>query len=275
MSLRKESGSGDYIPEPNNFMEILRFTVSGVMACFRIPYVNKNAYFTYGNIHKNALIGILGAILGYGGYIQQFKKANGFGPYKKRLKYTEESYPEFYEKLWPLKVSIIPKYTDSTIPRNMVSFNNSTGFASKEEGGNLIVTEQVLEHPAWEIAVLIDCAEAEKVKDYIVNQKGVFFPYLGRNDYPASISDIRVEKAVTETSLAGRLHSLWIGDRGEALDPDEDMPEAYFYYTEQLPYGMDGLTNLAYMKKFIYCNSDVKYKDTVYTLQDGKRIMFY
>ena len=48
------------------------------MACYRMPYINKNCYFTYGNIHKNALIGMLGALLGYGGYTQQYKKKYGY-----------------------------------------------------------------------------------------------------------------------------------------------------------------------------------------------------
>lgn len=252
------------------------------MACYRMPYINKNCYFTYGNIHKNALLGMLGALLGYGGYTQQYKKKYGYNkiPTKETEEFTEESYPEFFERLWPVKISILPKYTDRAIPRNMISFNNSTGAASTEEGGNLIVTEQVLERPAWEIAVLLDCEEAEKIKDYIVNRKGVFFPYLGRNDYPANISDISVEEAIIEDKSFGRLHCLWpetaaeenddLFDFDECLDAEDD-----FYYSEQLPYGMSGWTNLAYKKKFIYCNSTVSYKKPVYRLQDEKRIVFY
>ena len=51
-------------------MEILRFTLSGRHAFFKKPEVNSYCYFTYGNIHKVALLGIFGAILGYGGYTQ-------------------------------------------------------------------------------------------------------------------------------------------------------------------------------------------------------------
>ena len=51
-------------------MDILRFTLSGKQAFFKKPEVNSYYYFTYGNIHKVALLGIFGAILGYGGYTQ-------------------------------------------------------------------------------------------------------------------------------------------------------------------------------------------------------------
>lgn len=52
-------------------MEILRFRLSGKNAFFKKPEVNSYVYFTYGNIHKVALLGMFGAILGYGGYTRQ------------------------------------------------------------------------------------------------------------------------------------------------------------------------------------------------------------
>ena len=51
-------------------MEILKFKLSGKNAFFKKPEVNTYCYFTYGNIHRVALLGILGAILGYKGYSQ-------------------------------------------------------------------------------------------------------------------------------------------------------------------------------------------------------------
>lgn len=49
-------------------MQALKFTLSGKTAFFRRPEVNTYYYFTFGNIHKVALLGIFGAILGYQGY---------------------------------------------------------------------------------------------------------------------------------------------------------------------------------------------------------------
>ena len=51
-------------------MKALHVTLSGKTAFFKKPEVNTFYYFTYGNIHKVALLGIFGAILGYGGYAQ-------------------------------------------------------------------------------------------------------------------------------------------------------------------------------------------------------------
>ena len=52
-------------------MKVLGFTLSGKTAFFKNPEVNSYVYFTYGNIHKIALLGIFGAILGYGGHTKK------------------------------------------------------------------------------------------------------------------------------------------------------------------------------------------------------------
>ena len=49
-------------------MKVLRFTLSGKQAFFKKPEVNKYYYFTYGHIHRVALLGLLGTVMGYSGY---------------------------------------------------------------------------------------------------------------------------------------------------------------------------------------------------------------
>ncbi len=75
-------------------MKILKFRLWGETAFFKKPDVNTYLYFTYSNIHKVALLGMFGAVLGYKGYNQMTK---------------EEDLPEFYERLKKLKVGIEPK----------------------------------------------------------------------------------------------------------------------------------------------------------------------
>ena len=76
-------------------MDILRFTLGGKTAFFKKPEVNTYCLFTFGNIHRVALLGMFGAILGYKGYSDS--------------KVEEEVLPEFYEKLKNIQLSIIPK----------------------------------------------------------------------------------------------------------------------------------------------------------------------
>lgn len=69
-------------------MEAVKFTLSGRNAFFKKPEVNAYYYFTYSHIHKVALLGIFGAILGYGGYAQkEWKK-------EKKGQSIEVDYPE-------------------------------------------------------------------------------------------------------------------------------------------------------------------------------------
>lgn len=264
-------------------MEILKFTLSGSNACFRKPEMNSYCYFTYGNIHKVALLGIFGAILGYGGYSQMQEPGKG-----KRQAVLSQSFPEFYERLRELKVSILPfRESKGLIPKKIQNFNNSVGYASREQGGNLIVKEQWLEKPAWEICLLVDCGEAEKIRTAICSRTCIYYPYLGRNDHPADITAATVEEAKEYPFELGRLSCLSPRDKVSIADLDDEEKEELeeqgeedvwnsFKYQEALPYGMDGWTNHYLMRDFMYTNAFVEVKDTlVYQLKDGRNIVFY
>lgn len=71
-------------------------------------------------------------------------------------------------------------------------FNNSVGYASQEQGGNLIVKEQWLENPSWEIYILLDNEEAEKLSKAMINKNYVYIPYLGKNDHMADILNCEI-----------------------------------------------------------------------------------
>ena len=61
-----------------------------------------------------------------------------------------------------------------------------------EQGGNLIVKEQWLENPEWNIYVLINSSEAEELEICIRDHRSTFIPYLGKNDHIANIEYIGV-----------------------------------------------------------------------------------
>lgn len=257
-------------------MDIFRFTLGGKHAFFKKPEVNSYYYFTYGNIHKVALLGMFGAILGYGGYTQM----KGFEKKKKQDELTY-SFPEFYERLKDVKLSIIPESQTGFIPKKIQTFNNSVGYASKEKGGNLIVKEQWLENPKWEIGLLIDSEEAEKIKDAISHNTCVYYPYLGKNDHLADIQVVGIESAEPIDFTRGRLSCFFQKDKAEIADLDYDELEeldafSEFKYEEELPYEIDGWTNSYIMKAFVYTDAFVENNQLpVYQLRDGKKIMFY
>lgn len=242
-------------------MRILRFTLSGKSAMFKKPDVNSYFYFTYGQIHKPALLGIFGAILGYAGYNQMDK---------------ENVYPEYYDKLQNIKVSIVPNSDNGYFPKKITYFNNSTGFASHEQGGNLIVKEQWLEEPSWDIYVLLDCEEAEKIAEFMLERKSVYLPYLGKNDHTADIANVSLEEGVTNDKAA-ELHCLFIKDKAEI---DEDFAlfsdnQGMFKYEEALPIGLEPETNQYVLTKLVYTNMNLaNIKDEVWRA-GNRNIVFY
>jgi len=181
-------------------MKAVSFRLSGKTACFRKPDVNQFAYFSYNNIHKPALLGLLGAILGLGGYAQLSDKNRAL---KRGALGYDDGFPEFYEKLKGLKVSLIPLAPHGYFSKKIQVFNNSVGYASKEMGGNLIVREQWIEEPKWQIMILDNGSkEYERLKEYLIDKKSVFVPYLGKNDHIANIDEVR------EIALDSRLYDI-------------------------------------------------------------------
>lgn len=220
-------------------MDILRFTLSGKHAFFKKPEVN-TYYFSYGHIHRVALLGMFGAILGYGGYTQQTSSKD------------IPEFPEFYDRLKNIKISVIPNY--SCFPNKIVIFNNSVGYASKQQGGNLIVKQQWLENPKWYIYVALDCEEAHKLADSILQKKCVFMPYLGSNDHPADITDAAIISA-TVCDSSNHIDSFF--EKGTAkIDWDEE-EESPYKYEEMLPYALDSEMNAYEFKKYILTNQIV------------------
>ena len=242
-------------------MDILKFTLSGKQAMFKKPDVNSVHYYTYGQIHKPALVGLFGAVLGYAGYNQMDKT---------------DRYPEYYQKLKDLQVSISPNADKGYFAKKMICFNNSVGYASREQGGNLIVKEQWIENPSWDIFILLDCDEAKKLAEYMIERKCIYIPYLGKNDHLADITQVRtVDGGISEN--AGSLDCLFPKSRAQ-IDSDANLfggVENPYKYEEALPIGLDAETNQYVLEKFIYTNMILcGIEETVWTA-DGKHLIFY
>lgn len=229
-------------------MKALKFKLSGKTAFFKKPDVNSYYYFTYGNIHKVALLGMFGAILGYGGYNQHRYNLDNIKSYK-------DPYPEFYSKLNTLKISIEPLNEKAYIPKSIQVFNNSVGYASQEMGGNLIVKEQWLENPKWNIYVLLDNEETNKLSDYISNYKTVYQPYLGKNDHYANISEIALYDVedIVEYDVIDKIDSLCPKNHVE-FDMENDEEEDLFKYSERLPIALHEVTNMYELESFVFSN---------------------
>ena len=242
-------------------MDILKFTLSGKQAMFKKPDVNSVHYYTYGQIHKPALTGLFGAVLGYAGYSQMDKA---------------DQYPAYYQRLKELQISISPNAEKGYFAKKIISFNNSVGYASREQGGNLIVKEQWLEDPSWDIFVLVDCDEAKKLAEYLLDRKCIYIPYLGKNDHLADITQVMILKG-NRNEHAQSLDCLFPKNKVQ-IDSYADLFDGVanpFRYEEALPIRLDAETNQYLLEKFVYTNMTLcEIQEKVWDV-GGKQIIFY
>ena len=179
-------------------------------------------------------------------------------------------YPEYYERLQHLKVSIIPGEERGVFDKKFQNFNNSVGYASQEQGGNLIVREQWLENPKWTIYVSLDSDESFKLADMIKNRECVYMPYLGKNDHPAVIENVEILSIEETEAEDQRIHSLAPAD-----DLEFDWDDALYRYEEYLPSALTERTNQYQMKKFVLTDAEVIAAKVPVYQDGGKNIVFY
>jgi CRISPR-associated protein Cas5h len=153
-----------------NYEKIISFDICADMGFFKKPDINEKIYLTYNILHRPAVLGILGAIAGLKGY----EKNNVF--------------PCYYNDLKHLRVGIEPlNHSTGNYTKFTTTYNNTTGFASSEDGGNLMITEQTLLKPAFRCFILLNRENPVEntLFENIKKQHAVFIPYLGKNDYSA------------------------------------------------------------------------------------------
>lgn len=127
----------------------------------------ENRYFSYDCIHKPCMIGIFGSILGLGGYTQKFET------------------PEYYSKLSGIKIAIQP--LNNQLQKTFTIMSNTTGYANDKS--NFIWDEEMIINPKFNIFLKIENEITEKLANAILNGTFVYLPYLGKNEYPAEISN--------------------------------------------------------------------------------------
>lgn len=156
-------------------MKCLRFELSGRYAFFKNPEFNLDGYeFSFEHIHKPAILGILGAVLGLKGR-QQFKENNLL---------------EYYSKLKDILIAIEPK--KKIFDHFEYDFVNATGYANR--GYNQIIKRMYLNKPSWNIYLLKDSLDNDiyhQLCSLLKNKKSKFPIYLGDNSLKATIFDVK------------------------------------------------------------------------------------
>lgn len=215
------------------------------------PDTNEPVYLTFNMLHKPALLGILGAIAGESGFKEKGKL------------------PDYYIKLKDVQMGIQPlRHEKGNYAKTIITYNNTTGMASKEQGGNLMITEQTLIAPAFRCYFLFDLEDSihKKIDKYLSNYQAEYLPYLGKNEFSiwwenyCEFSDYKQFKG--EESF--KISSIYIKDMpladGKDIQPylpylDNNATGNSFSYFERLPIGYTEIAKGTYQyeyKNFAY-----------------------
>ena len=154
----------------------------------------------------------------------------------------------------------------------MQIFNNSTAFASNEEGGNLIVKQVWLENPSWLVYILLDNDQSKSIEEYILNKKTIFTPYLGTNDHMANISNCKiVDIGKSDENI---IDSLFLAE-----DFKLRLKSKMYKYEENLPFFLEEDTERYIRKKTLVSNGEVRKKsdkDVIFEdLDNNLKLAFY
>ena len=167
--------------------------------------------------------------------------------------------------------------------RKIQTFNNSVGYASKEVGNNLIVKEQWLEKPTWTIYILEDEGEEyQKIKEYLIERKCEYIPYIGKNDHFADIKNVEI-KEVQNADKISKIDSIFeekIAEKRDTLLDEilgfDNRPNKNYLYEELLPTELNEKIGYSKFSKFIYTNQelDVKNYENIYEIENDNIYYF-
>lgn len=236
-------------------MKLVSFDIQADFGFFRKPETNNTINVSYNLIHKPAILGILGAILGLGGYKEKGKL------------------PEYYKLLHDVRVGIEPiNHEKGNFAKTNIKYTNTVGYANK--GSNFLTEELTLIAPSYRIYLFLD-ENKSLHKDLLESlEKGIseFVPYFGKNEFTAwwesiSFKQYRFSEKSIETNESVSIKSIFLkdlilNDNIEAPFPDFSKPinfeEMHFVYFERLPKQFDETLMQYNLAEFAYSTYQIK-----------------
>lgn len=234
-------------------MKLVSFDLQSDFAFFRKPDTNNTINLSYNIIHRPAVLGILGAIVGLDGYREKGKL------------------PRYYEELKYTKIGIEPlRHQKGNYIKTNIKYANTVGYANK--GSNFLTEELTLVDPAYRIYLLLQDGFAyhEILTQYLPKGYTTYIPYLGKNEFsawwdPGSYMEYTYEERATTN---GSIHIQTIFQKTGILKGNTEVPvpdfmnleneSLPFVYFERLPIDFD-LTLMQYkMADFAYSNYRIK-----------------
>ncbi|WP_160711334.1 type I-B CRISPR-associated protein Cas5b [Chitinophaga solisilvae] len=251
-------------------MKLISFDLKADFAFFRKPETNGTINLSYNIIHRPAVLGVLGAILGLDGYQEKGKL------------------PQYFDVLKDIRIGVEPlNHEKGNYSKTNIKYSNTIGYANK--GANFLTEELTLVAPEYRIYLLLD----EQIKmhvtlaEHLVKGMATYIPYLGKNEFTAwwepetytEYSFLPYEKATRSIQLQTvfQKHStLKSNIEGPGIDllnfGNEPQP---FIYFERLPLDFN-LDLMQYaIGEFVFSNYYIKNPDGMQNLYLLKELNTY
>jgi CRISPR-associated protein Cas5h len=214
--------------------KLISIDLQGDFGFFRKPDANNTVNLSYNMLHKPALLGIFGAIIGLEGYQQKGKM------------------PAYFEVLKGVKIGIEPLlHEKGNYQKTTIKYSNTVGYANN--GSTYLTEEATLIKPIYRVYALLDLDNENHRQLYENLQEGraEFLPYFGKNEFAAwwekeSFKDYdfqSVEKALDD------IHIKTLFLKQDVIKENKAAPifnfmtfmeeETPFMYFERLPKGFD------------------------------------
>jgi len=241
-------------------MKLISFDLQSEFGFFRKPESNNTLNVSYNVIHRPAVLGILGAVIGLEGYREKGK------------------FPEYYEKLNHLKIGIAPlAHEQGNYLKTPIKYSNTVGYANK--GANFLTEELTLIAPKYRIFLLLN-PEIEEEKNLLNNlerTESEYIPYLGKNEFTAwwdNFQEYSFAKVDPSKAITGKLDTLFIRNQVVSKNTSKadigifdlnlgDLDDLPFMYFERLPIDFD-LELIQYrMEEMVFTNQRIKNLETL------------
>lgn len=212
-------------------MKLVSIDLQSDFGFFRKPETNNTLNVSYNVLHKPAVLGLMGAIIGLKGY------------------QTKGELPEYYEKLKDISVGIAPlDHDNGNFTKTPIKYSNTVGYANKD--GNFLTEELTLVAPKYRVFLMLDDSEEQKqLLENLEGGKSEFIPYFGKNEFSAwwdrdsfKIYEFKVPENINESIKIDTmfLKNQRLKDNVEQVELDflsagRDDSEPCFMYFERLP----------------------------------------
>lgn len=255
---------------------LLSFDVRADFGFLRKPDVNDGLSLSYNLLHRPALLGLLGAVAGLGGYAGRGQR------------------PEYWDKLGHLRVGVAPlayagpetaargdrpRHERGSFAKTVIEYTNTVGYANAD--GTWILRESTLIRPAYRCFVLLNRANPveETLYQRLHRQEAEYLPYLGKNEFALSWDNVRempdarpfggerdfqVASAFSKTERVSDALAWAVGLRarqGPAAEPP-------FLHFERLPIGFDEHLMQYRYADFVFSNARFEAKTPLADLYD-------